>query len=122
MKLASGDMLKLRLLDARGCELQCIGRNDVPRVEKEGIGWSDGDLVSLQGTDVALLLYLLTTAAGGVVAEASGTPKLRVTTTYDELCKDWIVLETKNIEIRLTAYERYMLVAALESQAWRLFQ
>lgn len=122
MKLASGDMLTFRL-DACGCVLQCIGRDDVPRVEKEGRGWNDGDSVSLQGTDVALLLYRLTTGAGGVVAaEASGTPRLCVTAIYDSPGKVSVSLKTKNIEIQLNAYERYMLVAALESQVWRLFQ
>lgn len=117
MKLASGDMLTFRL-DACGCVLQCIGHDDVPRVEKEGRGWNDGDSVSLQGTDVAFLLYRLTTGADGVVvAEASGASRLRVTNT-----KASVVLKTRNNEVQLTAYERYMLVAALESQVWRLFQ
>lgn len=123
MKLASGDMLTFKL-DACGCVLQCIGSNDVPRVEKEGRGWNDGDLVSLQGTDVALLLYRLTTggADGIVVAETPRTSMLCVTTAYDALGKVTVVFKTDSNEIRLKAYERDMFVTALESQAWRFFQ
>ena len=123
MKLASGDMLTFGL-DARGCVIQCIGRDDVPRVEKEGRGWRDGDRVFLQGTDVALLLYRLTTggADGTVVAETSRTSMLCVKTTYDELGKVSVILKTDNNEIRLKAYERDMFVTALESQVWRFFQ
>lgn len=123
MKMASGDMLTFRL-DSRGCVIQCIGRDDVPRVEKAGRGWEDGDRVFLQGTDVALLLYRLTAggADGVVVAETPRTSMLRVTTTYDELGKVTFVLKTDGNEIRLKSYERDMFVAALGSQVWRLFQ
>lgn len=123
MKLASGDMLTFGL-DARGCVLQCIGRDDVPRVEKEGRGWRDGDRVFLQGTDVALLLYRLTTggADGIVVAETPRTSMLCVTTAYDELGKVTVVFRTDHNVIHLKAYERDMLVDAINSQVWRLFQ
>lgn len=125
MKLASGDMLTFGL-DARGCVIQCIGRDDVPRAEKEGRGWRDGDRVFLQGTDVALLLYRLTTgganANGFVVAETPRTSMLCVTTAYDELGKVTVVFRTDHNVIRLKAYERDMLVEAINSQVWRLFQ
>ena len=122
MKLASGDMLTFGL-DARGCVIQCIGRDDVPRIEKEGRGWEDGDSVFLQGTGVALLLYRLTGGPNGVVvAEASGTSTLDVTTVFDAFGEIAFVLKTDNNEIRLKAYERDMFVKALESQVWRFFQ
>ena len=121
MKLASGDMLTFGL-DARGCVIQCIGRDDVPRVEKEGRGWRDGDRVFLQGTDAALLLYLLMTGAdGGVVAATPRTSMLCVKTVYDERGEATVVFKTDNNETRLKVHERYMFVTALESQAWRLF-
>lgn len=125
MKLASGDMLMFRL-DSRGCVLQCIGRGDVPRIEKEGRGWNDGDSVFLQGTDVAFLLHVLTSGPGGavvVVGATSSTSMLCVKTTYNELGKVTVVVfKTDNNEIHLKAYERDMFVTALESQVWRLFQ
>ncbi len=123
MKLASGDMLTFRL-DSNGCVVQCIGRDDVPRVEKEGRGWRDGDRVFLQGTDTALLLHLLTTSGPGgiVMAPTPTTSMLCVTTTYDELGRATVIFKTDNNEIRLKAYERDMFVEAIKSQVWRLFQ
>jgi len=123
MKLASGDMLTFRL-DSNGCVVQCIGRDDVPRVEKEGRGWRDGDRAFLQGTDVALLLHLLTTSGPGgiVVASTPSTSMLCVTTTYEKSGEVEVVFKTDDNEIRLKAYERDMLVTALGSQVWRLFQ
>jgi hypothetical protein len=124
MKLASGDMLTFRL-DSRGCVIQCIGRDDVPRVEKEGRGWRDGDSAYLRGTDVALLLHLLTTVSGPggiVVAPTPSTSMLCVTTAYEKSGKFTVILKTDNNEIRLKAYERDMFVTALGSQVWRFFQ
>ena len=121
MKLASGDMLTFGL-DTRGCVLQCIGHDDVPRVEKEGRGWRDGDRVILQGTDVALLLYRLTTGGGMVVAETPRTSMLCVNTSCDERGEITYVFKTDSNEIRLKAYERDMFMTALESQVWRFFQ
>ena len=123
VKLASGDMVRFDTGNGEAV-LQVIGRDDAPRIEKEGRGWRDGDRVFLQGTDVALLLYRLTTggADGTVVAETSRTSMLCVKTTYDELGKVAVILKTDNNEIRLKAYERDMFVTALESQVWRFFQ
>ena len=123
VKLASGDMVRFEVGNDGRAVLQVIGRDDVPRVEKEGYGWRDGDRVFLQGAAVALLLYRLTTggADGAVVAETPRTSMLCVKTTYDELGKVTVVFKTNNNEIQLKAYERDMLVTAIESQVWRLF-
>ena len=124
VKLASGDMVRFEIGNDGKAVLQVIGRGDVPRVEKEGRGWRDGDTAVLSGADVALFLYRLTTANadGCVAAGVPGSSRLIVSTMHDELGRVTVVLETDDNEIRLKAYERDMLVAALGSQVWRLFQ
>lgn len=124
VKLASGDMVRFEIGNNGEAVLQVIGRDDVPRVEKEGLGWRDGDRVFLQGTDVALLLYRLTTggADGVVVAETPSTSMLCVTTAYDELGKVTVVFKTDRNVIHMKAYERDMLVDAINSQVWRMFR
>lgn len=123
VKLASGDMVRFEISD-NGCVIQCIGREDVPRIEKEGRGWRDGDRVFLQGTDVALLLYRLTTsgADGFVVAETPRTSMLCVKTVFEPSGEVTVVFKTDDNEIYLKAYERDMFVTALESQVWRFFR
>lgn len=125
VKLASGDMVRFEV-DANAVVIQVIGRDDAPRIEKEGRGWRDGDTAVLTGSEVALLLYRLTTAnADGCVttgATGSGSSKLIVGTMHDELGKATVVLETDDNVIHMKAYERDMLVTALGSQVWRLFQ
>jgi hypothetical protein len=124
VKLASGDMVRFETGNNGEAVLQVIGRDDAPRIEKEGRGWRDGDTVVLTGSEVALLLYRLTTANadGSVVVGAQGSSKLAVFTEHDELGRVTVVLETDDNVILMKAYERDMLVTALESQVWRLFQ
>lgn len=123
IKLASGDMMRFEIGNGDKAVLQVVGRVDVPRIEKSGYGWGDGDTAVLTGSDVALLLYRLSTANadGCVTTGAPGSSKLLVSTLYDELGKVTIVLETDNNVIHMKAYERDMFVSAVESQAWRLF-
>ena len=125
IKLASGDMMRFEIGNGGKAVLQVIGRVDVPRIEKSGYGWRDGDTAVLTGSDVALLLYRLSTGnADGCVttgATGPGSSKLIVSTMHDELGKVTVVLETDNNVIHMKAYERDMFVSAVESQAWRLF-
>jgi len=123
VKLASGDMLRFSVGSDKAL-LQVIPRDDAPRIEKERRGWRDGDTVVLTGSEVALLLYRLTTANadGSVVAGAQGSSKLAVFTKHDELGRVTVVLETDDYVIHMKAYERDMLVEAINSQVWRLFQ
>lgn len=125
VKLASGDMVRFEI-DANAAVIQVIGRDDVPRIEKEGRGWRDGDIAVLTGSEVALLLYRLTTAnADGCVttgATGSGSSKLLVNTLHDELGRVTVVLETDDNVIHMKAYERDMLVDAINSQVWRMFR
>lgn len=124
VKLVSGDMVRFETGNNGEAVLQVIGRDDVPRVEKEGRGWRDGDTAVLTGSEVALLLYRLTTANadGCVVAGVPGSSKLLVNTLHDELGRVTVVLETDDNVIHMKAYERDMLVDAINSQVWRLFQ
>lgn len=123
IKLASGDMMRFEIGNGGKAVLQVIGRADAPRIEKSGYGWRDGDTAALTGSDVALLLYRLSTANadGCVTTGAPGSSKLLVNTLHDELGKVTVVLETDNNVIHMKAYERDMFVSAVESQAWRLF-
>lgn len=123
VKLASGDMVRFEV-DGNAAVIQVIGRDDAPRIEKEGRGWRDGDTAVLTGADVALLLYRLTTANadGCVVAGVPGSSKLLVNTLHDELGRVTVVLEMDDVVAHMKAYERDMLVSAIESQIWRLFQ
>lgn len=123
VKLASGDMVRFGV-DSSKALLHVIGRDDAPRVEKSGYGWRDGDTAVLTGADVALLLYRLTTANadGCVVAGVPGSSKLLVNTLHDELGRVTVVLEMDDVVAHMKAYERDMLVSAIESQVWRLFQ
>ena len=123
VKLASGDMVRFGV-DSSKALLHVIGRDDAPRIEKSGYGWRDGDTAVLTGADVALLLYRLTTANadGCVVAGVPGSSKLLVNTLHDELGRVTVVLEMDDVVAHMKAYERDMLVSAIESQVWRLFQ
>ena len=123
VKLASGDMVRFGVGGGKAL-LHVIGRDDAPRIEKSGYGWRDGDTAELTGADVALFLYRLTTANadGCVVAGVPGSSKLLVSTLHDELGRVTVVLETDDNVIHMKAYERDMLVSAIESQVWRLFQ
>lgn len=90
----------------------------------DAAGRSGADVVCLHGRDVALLLYRLTTANadGCVTAGAPGSSKLLVSTLHDELGRVTVVLETDGNAIHMKAYERDMLVDAIRSRTWKLFQ
>ena len=123
MTLDSGDRVFFNVTPS-GMTLQAVSydnlEEDGETLEMKG----DCDTVQLNGRDVALLLYRLTTADadGCVTAGMSGSSMLRVQTLYDNLGKVTVALETDDNVIRMRAYERDMLVSAVESQAWRLFQ
>lgn len=124
VRLASGDMIRFDV-DSRGkAVLQVIGRDDVPRIEKEGRGWNDGDTVVLTGSELALFLHRLWEASPStscVVAGGPGSSKLLVGTRTDELGGLVFVLETDVNTVHMKAYERDMLMSAIKSQVWRLF-
>ena len=61
-------------------------------------------------------------ADGCVVAGTPSSSKLLVGTLYDEFGKVTVVLETDNLVVHMKTYERDMLVEAINSQVWRLFQ
>lgn len=125
VKLASGDMIRFDI-DSRGkAVLQVIGRDDVPRIEREGRGWNDGDTVVLSGSDLALFLHRLREASPVtrcVVMGDPGSSMLLVSTRSDETRGTVFVLETDVSTVHMKAYERDMLMSAIKSQAWRIFQ
>lgn len=103
MKLRSGDML---LMEAGNGELrvQIIGRNDVPRVEKEGRGWRDGATAMLKGADAAELLDAIRQLSGEYVVGDSG---LSVKVEYVDipgsgLERPVLVLSAGGVSVRLT--------------------
>lgn len=122
MKLRSGDMLVMDYgYDA--LKLQIIGRDDVPRVEKEGRGWRDGASVILNGADVAELLDALGNTSGEYEIGGSG---LSVKVEYDVrpasgIAAPVLVLSVKDVSARLTWPERTLLVSALLGFAWKMF-
>lgn len=118
MKLKYGDML---VMDVRNgaLSLQIIGRDDVPRVEKEGRGWRDGATVILSGADAAEFLDVLSGTAGGREIGDSG---LFVGFEYDVSGLDALVLFAEGVSARLTWPERTLLLYAVQNLAWRLFQ
>lgn len=122
MKCRSGDML---VMDDRNgvLKLQIIGRNDVPRVEREGRGWGDGATVVLEGADVAELLDVLGNVSGGYGIGDSG---LSVKVEYNDRSADVrelpvLVLSAKGVSARLTWPERTLLKYAVRDLAWRMF-
>lgn len=122
MKLRSGDMLIMD--EGNGMlKLQIIGRDDVPRIEKEGRGWSDGATVLMKGTDVAEFQNALDSTSGEYVVGDSG---LSVKVDYNRTpASGWgpsgIVLSIKGVSVELTWHERTMLVWAVRGLAWRMF-
>ena len=83
------------------------------------------DTILLHGRDVALLLYRLTTpnADGAITYGDVGATKLRVKTVYGGPGPDQVkvLLESEKNTVSLRAYERDMLVAAINSRIWRMF-
>lgn len=124
MKLASGDMVRFGV-DSSKALLQFIGRDDAPRIEKSGCGWNDGDTAVLAGPDVAMLLHVATLPHfdGFVVEQGrSGTSSLVVATGCDDTGGIRMTLVGDTCSATLNAPERVMLVEAIKSQVWRLFQ
>lgn len=124
VKLASGDMVRFGV-DSSKALLQVIGRGDAPRIEKSGYGWNDGNTVVLTGSDVAMLLHvaMLPHFDGFVVEQGrSGTSSLVVATGCDDTGGIRMTLVGDACSATLNASERVMLVEAVKSQVWRLFQ
>lgn len=124
VKLASGDMVRFEVGSNGKAVLQVIGRDDVPRVEKEGRGWRDGDTAVLTGPDVATLLHVATLPHfDGFVVEQGrpGTSSLVVATGYDDTGGIRMTLVGDTCSATLNAPERVMLVEAIKSQVWRMF-
>ena len=125
VRLASGDMIRFDIGSRGKAVLQVIGHDDVPRIEKEGCGWNDGDTVVLSGSGLALFLHRLREASPVtrcVVTGGSGSSKLMVSTRSDAAGGAVFVLETDVNTVHMEAYERDMLMSAIKSQTWRIFQ
>lgn len=119
MKLRSGDMLIIVDHWNNALKLQIIGRDDVPRVEKEGRGWSDGATVLLKGADVAEFMEALESTYGEYEI---GDIVLSVKFEYDDtLGSDSVVLSAKGVSVRLTWPERTLLMYAVRGLAWKMF-
>lgn len=122
MKLKSGDML---LMEAGNNELriQLIGRDDVPRVEREGRGWRDGATVMLKGADAAEFLDTIRQLSGEYVVGDRG---LYVKVEYvdipgSSLERPVLVLSAGDVSARLTWPERTLLIHAVRNLAWKMF-
>lgn len=129
MKLRYGDMLIMDIGNG-ALKLQIIGRDDVPRVEKEGRGWRDGATALLKGADVAVFQDALTDTSGRFMIGDSG---LTVKVGYKGLpasgrevqCLDLstklVVLSIKDVSVELTWPERTLLMWAVRGIAWKMF-
>lgn len=119
MKLKYGDMLVMNVGNG-ALSLQLIGRDDVPRVEKEGRGWRGGAMVLLNGADVAEFLDVISGSAGGREIGDSG---LSVEFKYGGLLESTtFTLSAKGVSVKLTWPERTLLLYAIRSLAWKMFQ
>ena len=112
MKLKSGDMLIMNVENG-AMTLQIIGRDDVPRVEKEGRGWNDGAKAILDGADVAELLYAIGCDSGG--------GEIRDTGLSVKFWHGVTVLSVDGHSAELSWPEKALLMHAIKSQVWRLF-
>lgn len=114
MTLNSGDMISFSITTL-GMTLKAVSYSNREQ--------DDGDTVQLSGHDVALLLYRLKTDTDGcVMVGGPNSSMLRTQSRYDyESSKLTVALETDDNVVVMKAYERDMFVAAIESQAWRLF-
>lgn len=122
MKIRSGDML---LMEAENGELriQIIGRDDVPRVEREGRRWRDGATAMLKGADAAEFLDAIRQLSGEYVVGDSG---LSVKVEYVDipgsgLERPVLVLSAGGVSVRLTWPERTLLIHAVRNLAWKMF-
>ena len=125
MTLFSGDRIFFDICLGGPMTLQVVSAVNLSEDAKSDTSSrKDADTVILYGHDVSLLLYRLTTANadGCVQAGVPGSSKLLVNTLHDELGRVTVVLETDDNVIHLKAYERDMLVDAINSQVWRLFR
>jgi hypothetical protein len=128
MKLKSGDML-IMFHQNGVLKLQVIGRDDTPRVEREGRGWSDGATAMLNGADVAELLDALGNSFGEYDIGDSG---LSMKVDYNDPSASGrelpvLVLTAKklyakgDVSARLTWPERTLLMYAVRDFAWKMF-
>lgn len=124
MVLESGDRLFFDIQPA-GMVLQGVSHVNLTEEAKSDTDSSHGcDVVMIHGSDVGLLLYRLTTPGqeGLVTMSAPGTSYFRVEMECDTLGRVTYVFYTDHNEIRLKAYERDLLIDAIRSRSWRLFQ
>lgn len=122
MKLRSSDMLIMDYGN-NALKLQIIGRDYVPRVEKEGRGWRDGATVMLKGADVAEFLDALCNTSGEYEIGDSG---LSMKVSYNDPSASGrelpgLVLSAKGVSARLTWPERTLLMYAVRDFAWKMF-
>lgn len=125
MTLFSGDRIFFDIHLGGSMTLQVVSAANLSEDAKsDTLSRRDTDTVILYGHDVSLFLYRLTTANadGCVQAGVPGSSKLIVSTMHDELGRVTVVLETDDNVIHLKAYERDMLVDAINSQVWRMFR
>lgn len=122
MKLRSGDMLIMDYWND-ALKLQIIGRDDVPRVEKEGRGRRDGSTAILKGADAAEFLDAIEQLSGEYVV---GGPRLSVKVEYEAppgsvLELPFLVLSAGGVSVRLTWPERTLLIHAVRNLSWKMF-
>ena len=123
MTLASGDRLFVNV-DANCMKMQFIGYVE-GQTGNEPYGWGDGDVIFLNGRQVAVLLHAATSPHyDGVVVEKGrpGTSGLAVATDCYDVSGVRMTPVGDSCEARLNGPERVMLVEAIKSQVWRLFQ
>ena len=123
MTLKSGDRLFVNV-DANCMRMQFIGYVE-GQTGNEPYGWGDGDVVFLNGQQVAVLLHAATSPHyDGVIVEKGrpGTSGLVAATDCYDPDGVRMALVGDTCEARLNAFERVMLVEAIKSQVWRLFQ
>ena len=123
MTLESGDRLFVNI-DANCMKMRLIGHFE-GQTGNEPYGWNDGDAVFLNGRQVAVLLDMaMSPHSDRIVVEPNrpGTSGLIVGTGCDERGGVKRALVGDTCEARLNASERVMLVEAIKSQVWRLFQ
>lgn len=114
MTLDSGDRIFFNITPS-GMTLQVISHDNLKEDDEALEMKGDCDTVQLNGSNVARLLYWLTSGSYGSV------DRVWVETDRGKLEKV-VKLETDDNVVTMTEYERDMFVSAIKSQAWRLFQ
>ena len=129
MTLDSGDRIFFNITPS-GMTLQVVSHDNLKEDDETLEVKGDCDTVQLNGREVALLLYKLTTRLDDhlvphysrVVPHSSSSSTLWTETLCDGLGKVLVRIETDDNVVTMKGYERDMFVSAIKSQAWRLFQ